>query len=153
MLTGDCLPVVYFDGKNEILGLAHLGWRGVDKELAGFMVEKMAEVGADPENLQILIGPGVRKETYLKYERGVLDFKNNVDLSKWEKFMEDKPDGKLALDLVGYVGHQVTGKGVLSENIKVSEVDTVADRNYFSQFRSDKSGEPQGRFATVVMLK
>ena len=42
--------------------------------------------------------------------------------------------------------------GVEEENIDLNKIDTVTDRNYFSQFRSDRVNEPQGRFATVVMM-
>lgn len=153
LMTGDCLPVVFCDDEKGILGIAHLGWRGVDKELAGVMVKKLVELGSNVRDLHIWIGPGVRKETYWKYDRGVPEFLKSVEVEKWKRFLEDKPDGQLALDLVGYVMQQLIEEGVLKENIKVSEIDTVADRNYFSQFRSDKLGEPQGRFATVVIRR
>lgn len=150
--TGDCLPVVYFEPERSILGLAHLGWRGVDKGLARTVVERLVGLGAEPKKMLVWIGPGVRKETYWKYAEGVDKFKRAVDLAVWGDFLEEKPGGQLALDLVGFVTRQLKEGGIPAENVEVSPVDTVADRNYFSQFRSDKLDEPQGRFATVVMM-
>lgn len=152
--TGDCLPVVFFDSQENILGLAHLGWRGVDKGLASMMVQKLIELNVDPGNVQVWIGPGVRKETYLKYGVGIPNFwKEILDGNKrdWEKFSKMIGD-ELSLDLVGFVKHQMRKLGVKEGNIEVSEIDTVTDGNYFSQFRSDKLKESQGRFATVVMM-
>lgn len=152
--TGDCLPVVFFDSQKNILGLAHLGWRGVDKGLAGKMVKKLIDLNVDPINTQVWIGPGVRKETYLKYGVGIPNFWKEIpdeNKQNWEKFSK-MIDGELSLDLVGFVKYQICKLGVREENIEVSEIDTVLDRNYFSQFRSDKLKEPQGRFATVVMM-
>lgn len=54
MLTGDCLPVVFFDKQRHVLGMAHLGWRGVDKELARAMVENLIRVGSDPRDLGLI---------------------------------------------------------------------------------------------------
>lgn len=153
--TGDCLPIVFFDAKKKILGLAHLGWRGVDKGLVGKMVKKLVDLNVDQGKVKVWIGPGVRKETYLKYGVGVPNFwkqipaENKQDWNKFSRMIGEE----LSLDLVGYVKYQICKFGVREENIEVSEIDTVADKNYFSQFRSDKLSESQGRFATVVMMK
>jgi copper oxidase (laccase) domain-containing protein len=53
---------------------------------------------------------------------------------------------------VGYVRKQLDECGVGKEKIEVSEIDTVVNRNYFSHHRSYFTGEPEGRFATVVCL-
>jgi len=152
MLTGDCLPVVYFDSHKKILGLAHLGWRGTDKRLAGKMVDNLVELGVNPHELKVWIGPGARKDSYLRYGSGVASFRNTIDLDAWQNFLQVHGD-KLSVDLEGYVKHQLEAKGVLTENIEVSPVDTIQNENYFSQFRSDKQNMPQGRFATVVMMQ
>jgi len=154
MLTGDCLPVVYYDQEKGILGIAHLGWRGVDKGLAGKMVKSLVDLGVDPSIVQVWIGPGVRKETYLKYGEGIPRFWKEISSENkqiWEKF-SNMIGNEMSLDLVGFVRHQLCERGVKEENIEVSEIDTVENRNYFSQFRSDKLGETQGRFASVVTM-
>ena len=130
-----------------------MGWKGVDKKLADKVAKKFINLGSDPGDIFVWIGPGVRKETYWKYGRGVEDFLNQVDVDVWKNFVEKKPNDELALDLVGYVKQQLTKNGILLKNIEVSPVDTVLDKNYFSQFRSNKLNEPQGRFATVAMMR
>ncbi len=153
MVTGDCLPVVFYDKKKEVLGMAHLGWRGVDKKLAEKMIEKFRELGCNLGDVQIWIGPSVRKESYCKEGDAIINFKNAVDLDQWKSFLEERSDGKLVLDLVGLVIHQLVTKGALKKNIIVSPIDTVCDLNYFSQYRSYSTHEAEGRFATVAMIK
>ena len=109
MLTGDCLPVVYFDQDKSILGVAHLGWRGVDKGLAGEMVKNLIDLGVDSNVVHVWIGPGVRKETYLKYGEGIPRFWKEISLGNkhnWEKFSKIVGE-ELSLDLVGFVKHQL----------------------------------------------
>jgi copper oxidase (laccase) domain-containing protein len=38
--VGDCVPIYFFDEKNNIIGLAHAGWRGVVKNISKALIEK-----------------------------------------------------------------------------------------------------------------
>ena len=136
----------------EILGLVHLGWKGVDKKLADKVAKKFINLGSDPGDILFGSDQG-KKRNLLEIWSGVEDFLNQVDVDVWKNFVEKKPNDELALDLVGYVKQQLTKNGILLKNIEVSPVDTVLDKNYFSQFRSNKLNEPQGRFATVAMMR
>ncbi len=64
--------------------------------------------------------------------------------------MADLPDGQTTVDIVGYSKRQLIEAGVKEENIEVSDIDTAADSTFFSHYRSKKTGEAEGRFATVV---
>ena len=119
------------------------------------MVKRLIKLGVDPSKVKVWIGPGVRKETYLKYGVGIPNFWKEIpdeNKQNWEKFSEIIGD-ELSLDLVDFVKHQICKLDVVEGNIEVSEIDTVTDKNYFSQFRSNKLHEPQGRFATAVMMQ
>jgi len=149
MVTADCLPVVAYDRKNKILVLVHLGWRGVDGKLIQKVVSKM-------QNPQVWIGPGVRKETYIKYGEKLDFFMKNIrkaNIKEWDRFLVKMPEGKVGIDLAGYVIKQVTDMGVDRKQIAVSGVDIIKDTIYFSHFRAGETGEKEGRFATVVTRK
>lgn len=143
--TGDCFPIVFFDAKKKILGLAHLGWRGVDKGLAGEMVKRLIDLGVDPGNVWVWIGPGIRKESY------VFDtpLKQEND-PRWQPFLERWDGGKTAIDVVGLIEKQLADFGV--KHVEDCGIDTAKDENYFSENRSDELNISQGRFATVVMM-
>lgn len=142
MVTADCFPVVIYDPVNKALALVHLGRAGTEKR---FVVKVINELQSDPRNLQIKIGPGIRKESYLWD-----DVTQKTDPS-WSKYI-NKIDGKYSVDLAGYIREQLLSTGVQESNIDDCSVDTAKDQNYFSHYRSARTGEPEGRFATVAMM-
>jgi YfiH family protein len=153
MVTADCLPVVMFDPTKKILALVHLGWKGVDGKLAIKVIKRLRDLGSRPEDIRVWVGPGVRKGTYKKWEKGWDEFVQIIGENKkeWEDFIEDTDDGKKTLDLAGYVLKQLRDSGVTY--VEVSPIDTFTDKNYFSHHRAFFTKEPEGRFATVAMMK
>jgi YfiH family protein len=60
MRFGDCTPLIFFDPVRGATGLAHAGWRGTMKNVAGTTVEAMVEqLGCWPENIVAVIGPAI----------------------------------------------------------------------------------------------
>lgn len=167
LCAADCLPVTLADEAAGVLALAHLGWRGVDGKLVRKTIEKMTELGAETDQISVWIGPGVRKETYIKSGEKLSEFWNMVNpdnKAEWKLFMQRMPgsEEKYGIDLAGYAIYQMQGAGVELEKIKVSEIDTIADRNYFSHYRMagvikpstiDGTGEErEGRFVNLAVL-
>ena len=144
LLTADCIPVIIGDESAGVLGLVHLGWQGVDKELVTKVVEKMNSLGG--RDLRAVIGPGVRKESYVFEGRIV-----QANDSKWQPFLEKQGGGRTAIDLVGFIKKQLVDCGV--KRIEDCGIDTAKNKNYFSHYRAVRTGELEGRFATVVMMK
>ncbi len=147
LLTGDCLPIVLFDSVMKVLALAHLSWKSTEAKLLFRVIGGMKTCGSKPSDVVVYIGPGIHKESY--------KFVNPIEksLPGWEPFLQDLPDGQTAIDIVGYNTKQLTDSGVLQENIEACSVDTASDQNMFSHYRSVRTGELEGRFATVVMMK
>ena len=143
LLTADCFPVILCDEEVGFLGLVHLGWQGVDKELISKAVGKMKGLGA--KELQAIIGPGIRKESYV-FDVPLVQEKD----PKWQPFLERQGGGRTTIDLVGFIKKQLVDCGV--EKIEDCGIDTAKDKNYFSHYRVVRTGEQEGRFATVVMM-
>jgi YfiH family protein len=60
MRFGDCTPLIFFDPVRGATGLAHAGWRGTMKNVAGATVEAMVgQLGCRPENIVAVIGPAI----------------------------------------------------------------------------------------------
>ena len=57
VLTADCLPVLFADKKNHVIGVAHAGWRGALDGILENTVYSMIEQGADLKNIKAVIGP------------------------------------------------------------------------------------------------
>ncbi len=60
MRFADCTPILLHDPVRRAVGLAHAGWRGTVKNVAGAVVRAMVdELGCSPEAITALIGPAI----------------------------------------------------------------------------------------------
>ena len=64
VLTADCLPVLFADKKNNVIGVAHAGWRGALNGILENTVHSMIELGADIKNIRAAIGPCISPSIY-----------------------------------------------------------------------------------------
>ena len=107
------------------------------------------EFGSDPKDILAYIGPGIHKESYIIDRPAELKI-----LPDWQRFLTEIGTDKIQIDIVGYNQAQMLKAGLLPENIFIDPTDTATSNDYFSHYRSERiTGEPEGRFATVVVLK
>lgn len=147
LLTADCLPIAFFDPKQEVIALAHLGWKPTDLRLAKKVISTMVkDFKSDPADILVYIGPGIHKESYA--------FENPAqqNIPEWAPFLRED-NGVTHIDLVGYNKAQMVEFGVLEQNISVDPVNTATSDTYFSHYRSSRTREPEGRFATILAMK
>ena len=64
VLTADCLPVLFADAKNQVIGAAHAGWRGCLKGVLEATLEAMVALGAARESTRVGIGPAIGRNSY-----------------------------------------------------------------------------------------
>jgi polyphenol oxidase len=65
MRFADCTPILLYDPVRKAAGLAHAGWQGTVRQVAGVAVEAMqARYGAKPANIIAFIGPAICAEHY-----------------------------------------------------------------------------------------
>ena len=146
LLTADCLPVSFFDPVTQTIALAHFSRETISKMLpqktVGFLREHL---DITPANLLIGVGPHIHTESYSFHPPA-----HNIQ-PEILPFTTEK-DGYIFVDLVTACTTQLIQTGVSPENTSVSEIDTVTSSHHFSHHRSTKQNDPEGRFATIVML-
>lgn len=71
--TADCFPVIIHDPVNDILGLAHCGWRGIVEQLEVKIMNKMIEMGSSIDDLEITYGPGICRDCYIQHNEYLRD--------------------------------------------------------------------------------
>ena len=143
---GDCIPLVIYDKKQEILALCHLGWHSVNNNLHLVMVKYlMDKFSSRKEDLIVELGPSIKKDSYI--------MENPVQLSKkeWSEFLEKVDKDTYKVDLDGYVVHSLKEIGIV--DIKVSDIDTYSNDNYFSNYKENKFNLEKGRFIVGAMLR
>lgn len=150
LLTGDCLPIIFYDPDKEAAALAHLSRINTPLGLSSKMVGAMSQnYGSRPSDIIVGIGPGIHKESYL-FSSEIVD-KRGMRNPEWEPFLTDFPDGKTAVDIVEFNLEQLEEAGVNETNIEVSEIDTGSNENFFSHYRSKRiTSEAEGRMAMVL---
>lgn len=55
--TADCLPIIYVDQVQSIIGIAHAGWRGAVAGIAEKVVEILGTHGSKKGDIQAFFGP------------------------------------------------------------------------------------------------
>ena len=127
--TADCLPIIFYDPENQVIGIAHAGWKGLVKGVIQNTVKKMVNLGAQKKSIKSIIGPCIRVKSYEVNE----EFVNKLK-TKYQRFAV-KQMQKIYFDL------PKLAKYILSE-LDISPVhdikkNTFLDKNYFS-FRESK---------------
>ena len=58
--TADCIPILLYDRKSQVVAAAHAGWRGTVNYIAGHTLDRMrALYGTDGKDVIACIGPGI----------------------------------------------------------------------------------------------
>lgn len=151
LFTADCTPILFFDEKNSVIGAAHAGWPGAFKNITDNTIAKMLELGAQIENIKVVIGPTIRQKSYEIsqefYDRFVDENSEN------KKFFIDgqRPEHYL-FDLPSYVKEKLKKAGI--KNISDDEIDTYSNtEKLFSYRRSTHLGEADcGRNVSVIQI-
>jgi hypothetical protein len=148
LLTADCLPLVLVDSAESIIALVHASRQTASLGLPAKVLRVLIDqFGQKAENIQAIFGPSIAAESYLL--PSPIEQAADPD---WQPFLRTV-DSNVAVDLVGFTADQLRRAGLLAENMTFSHEDTAQlDNEYFSHYRSARTGEPEGRFATVVSL-
>jgi copper oxidase (laccase) domain-containing protein len=145
LLTADCLPVILYDPARAVLALAHISRKNIGQQFVEKIINKLsARFGCQPKNVVVGIGPGIHQKSYKHTDAPE---KQQLD---WQPYLKEVADGQTAIDLVGYTAAQLLAAGILQNNMEISEIDTAASKEFFSHCRAKRTGEPEGRFATVA---
>jgi hypothetical protein len=148
LMTADCLPISVYDPVKNVIALAHLGWKPTGLKLIQKVITTLqTSFGSNPKDILVNIGPCIHKDSYK------LEVVEQKMLPEWQPYIEDLASGETTIDLIAFNRDQLIELGVQEENISIDPVDTVTSDDYFSHYRSVRTGELEGRFATVLALK
>ena len=149
--TADCVPILYFDRKARVIGAAHAGWRGAVGGIAAVTVERMKELGASADDLEVALGPAIMPCCYEVGE----DFRQSViniaGEGFCEKYVKPREGGKYTGDLIGMNLEYLRRAGIKDENISVSGRCTCHEPGLFFSHRYGKG--QRGVMCSVIAMK
>ncbi len=135
-LYADCVPLYFFAPENEIIGLAHAGWKGTVKEIGPKMVKIWKEVEDVPlSNVYVAIGPSISKTCY-EVDSSVISQVNQL-FPRNELIYTETKNNKYLLDLKKLNYYLLVEAGVPSNNILMSNYCTYKSQLFFS-YRKEK---------------
>lgn len=146
----DCVPVYFYDPVKKVVGMAHSGWRGTVKEIAGKMVERMvSDYGCDVRDIVAGIGPSIGMCCFEVDEDVFYDFTDLTYLG--DGWYYEKENGHYDIDLWRVIWCTLTNRGVLPENITISGICTCCNHDVLFSHRATKGR--RGTMAGVISLK
>ncbi len=147
--TADCVPIMFADKKNGIVGISHAGWRGTAGRMAAKMVASMIESGAEKDQIRIAIGPSIGACCYdIDAERS--DIFRNAFPDFAEKIIS-KREGKLFLNLLYTNYLLLQSEGIPKEHIDFFPFCTKCDSERFFSYRREK--EDHGNMISFIMRR
>ena len=133
VVTADCVPILLYDTKNEIVGCIHAGWKGAFSDIIQKTITKIKKISSN-NKIYACVGPCIGKKSY---EVDEIFYKMFVDKSKNNKiYFSNKNKTKRLFNLRKFVSNKL-----IKANINVDQVDrdTFAEKsNFFSYRRSCK---------------
>ena len=151
ILTADCVPVLFADMENGVIGAAHSGWKGALGNISAHVVEKMMELGAQRSNIHAAIGPAIAQKSYEVGPEFPAPFlEADPDAARF--FICSENEGHYMFDLTGFVRAGLEKAKIGA--IDLLENDTCAEEElFFSYRRMVKRGEADyGRQLSAIAL-
>ncbi|MBU8786335.1 MULTISPECIES: peptidoglycan editing factor PgeF [Bacillus] len=147
----DCVPVYFYDPVRSLAGVAHAGWKGTVKGIAGKMVETwVTREGSNPGDIQAVIGPSIGACCYTVDDR-VINKVKQLPLQEVDKAFLPAEEGEYSLELKEVNRQLLIHAGIPDAQIKVSSLCTSCERSLFFSHRRDRG--KTGRMMSFIGLK
>ncbi|MBE6447050.1 MAG: peptidoglycan editing factor PgeF [Alphaproteobacteria bacterium] len=128
IVTADCVPALFFDEENHVIGAAHAGWKGAVSGVLESTVKNMFCLGASAEKIKVALGPCIQKDSYQVQQ----DFVDGVSDGR-DCFIYRADE--IFFDMPKYCKQKLVKAGLSSENIEILSVDTYQNHETFFSFR------------------
>jgi YfiH family protein len=152
ILTADCAPVLFADGKAKVIGAAHAGWRGALAGILESTLKLMTEMGAKHQNIVAGIGPSITRRSYEVSREFLIPFMAETEENGYF-FMESVVEGRYKFDLPGYISRKLSRLGVTTVTHTPCDTCLEAER-FFSYRRSCLMGEKDyGRQLSAIVIE
>ena len=147
VMQADCVPVIFYDRRNNVIGIVHSGWKGTVVGVSTNTVKRMIEdFGSKPEDIVAGIGPSIGPD---KYEVGPEVVERARGAFPNLEIIKDSDDGRGFFDLWTANTHQLLALGIPCDNIEVANICTYT---HADTFYSDRRQRPTGRFVVGAMI-
>ena len=149
VLTADCVPILLYDCKKNMIAAIHAGWKGAYKGIINKVIKFMLKKGCKIKNIITAIGPCISQDNY----NVKIDFKKKfLKKDKKNKVFFKKNKDMIYFNLPNYVKNQLKLNKI--SNIDMKNIDTFDKKNnFFSARRSLRlKHDDYGRNISIIMI-
>ena len=149
MRFADCVPLLFYDPVQHVIGMAHAGWRGTVVGAGPAVVKTMCEVfGCTCADIIVGIGPSIGPCCYEVGAEVVEQM--GVAFGSVDNMVSPAQNGHGAhLDLWAANHHALRGVGI--EQVEIARVCTACNTQEFYSHRAERGRT--GRFGALIMLQ
>lgn len=146
--SADCVPVIFYNDVNGLIGVIHSGWQGTVKEITLQLFEHLKQAEkCNPGDFHVQIGSALSQEKFEVDEDVYVKFK---DLGYADDFIYyNEQTRKYHIDNQLTVKKQCELAGIPAERITIDKTCTYENPDGFS-YRQDKR---TGRHLSFIMKK
>jgi YfiH family protein len=145
ILTADCVPILLYDTKKDVIAAVHAGWKGTQGKIVEKTIAKMQdEFDCNVKDIVAGVAPSIGK---CCYEVGIDVAEHFFDTPKGFKQIGEK----YMLDLPYINKKQLLDASLSLENIEMSEVCTACEVDSYFSYRKEQGCS--GRFMSMIGLK
>lgn len=137
VLVADCVPVLLTDHHAGVVAAAHAGRLGARNGIVARTVDTMVELGANPANIQALLGPAAAGNSYEVPADMAADVEAHLPGSR-----TTTTKGTPGIDVRAGLVRQLLSLGVTA--IEADPRDTITDEDFFSYRRQGTTGRQAG---------
>ncbi|MBT6094349.1 MAG: peptidoglycan editing factor PgeF [Rhodospirillaceae bacterium] len=151
ILTADCVPVLFADAEEKVIGAAHAGWKGALAGVVEATIAAMERLGAERRSIKAAVGPCIRQASY-EVGPELRQAFTDQDPGHARYFGASERVGHFMFDLAGYVCDAVTASDAVVEDVGL---DTYADEERFFSYRraTHRQESDYGRGISIISLE
>ena len=149
VLTADCVPILLYDDRKNMIAAIHVGWRGAFKEIIKKVISFMLTKGCKRNCITAAIGPCISQKSYNVKDDFIKKF---IKKNRKNKIFFKLKKNMIYFDLPGFVKSQLKSNKIT--NIDTINVDTFEKKNnFFSARRSIRlKHDDYGRNISIIMI-
>lgn len=146
VVTADCMPIVFYDPMEKVIGVAHAGYKGLLGGIVQEVVASMQGLGSNAREIRVGIGPSIGVCCYSVTGSRVENFENKYSfLGNYYQ----KRGNNLFLNLKKVAQQILKRSGIGKGQIETLSYCTSCNNDRFYSYRKD-SAKTYGEFVTLV---
>ncbi len=150
--TADCVPILLFDKRQEVIAAIHAGWRGCAGGIVGKTIRRMeTDFGTSTADLLAAIGPAISMEHYEVGEDVIESFaRSGIDLADPLLSRKERTTSRWHIDLKEIIRRDLLRQGLTPDKIEKSDLCTYKREDLF--FSARRQSVHSGRMLTGIMM-